>query len=99
MNRQALALATEVAGESGTLFAGDICNTNVYEAGDVAATRQARAMSEEQVGSAAEAGVDFIIGETFSYAEEALTALEIIKQAGPPAVFTLPIHRAPVTRE
>src|SRR5215217_3081825 len=42
INRQALALAKEVAGETGTLFAGDICNTNVYESGDVEATRQAR---------------------------------------------------------
>jgi betaine-homocysteine S-methyltransferase len=99
LNRHALALAKEVAEESGTLFAGDICNTNVYEAGDVEATHQARAMFEEQVGWAAEAGVDFIIGETFSYAEEALTALEIIKQTGLPAVITLAIHRAPETRE
>ena len=30
MNRQALAIAKEVADESGALFAGDICNTNVY---------------------------------------------------------------------
>ena len=30
INRQALALASEVARESGTLLAGDVCNTNVY---------------------------------------------------------------------
>ncbi|HLM33645.1 MAG TPA: homocysteine S-methyltransferase family protein, partial [Gaiellaceae bacterium] len=34
MNRQALALAKEVARETGSLFAGDICNTNVYDADD-----------------------------------------------------------------
>jgi betaine-homocysteine S-methyltransferase len=34
MNRQALALAKEVADESGTLFAGDICNTNVFDPDD-----------------------------------------------------------------
>ncbi|MCA1849127.1 MAG: homocysteine S-methyltransferase family protein, partial [Actinobacteria bacterium] len=39
INRQALALAKEVAEESGTLFAGDICNTNVYEPGDAEAYR------------------------------------------------------------
>jgi betaine-homocysteine S-methyltransferase len=99
INRQALALAKEVADESGTLFAGDICNTNVYESGDAGAARQAREMFEEQVGWAVEAGVGFVIGETFSYAEEALIGLEVIKQAGLPAVITLAVHRAPETRE
>lgn len=99
LNRQALALAKEVAEESGTLFAGDICNTNVYESGDAEAARRARAMFEEQVGWAVEAGVDFIVGETFSYAEEALIGLEVIKQTGLPAVITLAVHRAPETRE
>jgi betaine-homocysteine S-methyltransferase len=99
LNRQALALAKEVAEESGALFAGDICNTNVYESGDAGAYKEVRAMFEEQVGWAAEAGVDFIIGETFSYAEEALISLEVIKQTGLPAVITLAVHRAPETRE
>ena len=99
INRQALALAKEVAEESGTLFAGNICNTNVYEPGDAGAERQARSMFEEQVGWAVEAGVDFVIGETFSYAEEALIALEVIKQTGLPAAITLAVHRAPETRE
>src|ERR671917_748636 len=99
MNRQALALAKEVAEETGTLFAGDVCNTNVYDPDDAEAARQVRSMFEEQVGWAVEAGVDFVIGETFSYAEEALIALETIKQTGLPAVITLAIHRAPETRE
>src|SRR5215210_4559152 len=99
MNRQALALAKEVAEESGTLFAGNVCNTNVYEPEDAEAARQARSMFKEQVGWAAEARVDFVIGETFSYAEEALIALEVIKESGLPAVITLGVHRAPETRE
>src|SRR5215210_3320656 len=99
INRQALELAREVAQETDTLFAGDICNTNVYESGNEEAARQARAMFDEQVGWAAEAGVDFVIGETFSYAEEALIALEVIKESGLPAVITLAVHRAPETRE
>ena len=99
INRQALALAREVAEESGALFAGNICNTNVYESGNEGTAREARAMFEEQVGWAVEAGVDFVIGETFSYAEEALIALEVIKQFGLPAVITLAFHQAPETRE
>ncbi|MDQ3637448.1 MAG: homocysteine S-methyltransferase family protein [Actinomycetota bacterium] len=81
------------------MFAGDICNTNVYEPGDISASQEARTMIEEQVGWAVEAGVDFIIGETFSYAEEALIGLEVIKEAGLPAVITLAVHRDPETRE
>ena len=99
INRQALALAKEVAAETGTLFAGNICNTNVYESGNEVAARQARTMFEEQVGWAVEAGVDFVIGETFSYAEEALIAAEVIKRSGLPAVITLAFHQAPDTRE
>ena len=99
INRQALGLAKDVAQETGALFAGDICNTNIYEPGDDDAQREIREMFEEQVGWAAEAGVDFVIGETFSYAGEALIALEVIKEAGLPAVVTLAVHRPLETRE
>src|SRR5581483_10320223 len=78
MNRQALRIAKEVAAESGALFAGDICNSNIY-VDDEASKKTVRAMFEEQVGWAVEAGVDYVIGETYSYAGEALIALEVIK--------------------
>jgi betaine-homocysteine S-methyltransferase len=98
MNRQALAIAKGVARESGALFAGDICNTNVF-APDEASRRAVRAMFEEQVGWAVDAGVDYIVGETFSWGEEALSALDVIKRAGKPAVMTLVPHQDPTTRE
>jgi betaine-homocysteine S-methyltransferase len=98
LNRQALEIASEVARDTGTLVAGDLCNTNAF-APDEASRRVVRAMFEEQCAWAAEAGVDFVIGETFSYAEEALLALEVIRAAGLPSVITLAIHRAPETRE
>src|SRR5215216_3060250 len=72
INRQALEIAAGVARESDALLAGDICNTNVYDPDDLESQANVRAIFEEQVGWAVEAGVDFIIGETFSYAEEAL---------------------------
>ena len=99
INRRALDLAREVARESGALFAGDICNTNVYDPASPATHKAVRAMFEEQVRWAVDAGVDFIIGETFSYAQEALIALDVIKQAGQTAVITLAMHQADVTRE
>ena len=98
MNRQALAIARKVAAESDALFAGDICNTNVY-VGDAASAAATRAMFEEQVGWAVEAGVDYVIAETISYGEEALIALDVVKQAGLPAVVTLSMHQGSATRE
>jgi len=98
LNRRALEIAGEVARESGTLFAGDICNTNVWGE-DAESRRRVRAMFDEQVGWAAEAGVDFVIGETFQWVEEALLACEAIRDAGLEAVMTISIHQDPRTRE
>jgi betaine-homocysteine S-methyltransferase len=98
LNRDALELAREVADESGALFAGDLSNTNVFT-GDDASAKAVRRMFEEQTGWAVEAGVDFMIAETFSYVTEALIALDVIKRSGLPAVVTLALHREPVTRE
>lgn len=98
MNRQALRIARKVADENNALLAGDISNSNVF-VGDAASAAATRAMFEEQVGWAVEAGVDFIIAETISYGEEALIALDLIKKAGLPAVVTISIHQDRVTRE
>jgi betaine-homocysteine S-methyltransferase len=99
INRQALRIAADVAQESGALLAGDVCNTNVFDPSDPESAATVRAMFEEQVGWAADAGVDFVIGETFSWAQEALIALDVIQRTGLPAVITLAVHRAPETRE
>jgi betaine-homocysteine S-methyltransferase len=98
INRQALGVAKEVADETGALLAGDICNTNVFVA-DAESRKAVREMFDEQVNWAVDAGVDFVIGETFSWAEEALIALESIRATGLPAVVTLAIHQEPATRE
>jgi betaine-homocysteine S-methyltransferase len=99
INQRALEIAKRVAKETSTLFAGNVCNTNVFDPNDRASHAAVRAMFEEQVAWAADAGVDFIIGETFSWAEEALIALDVIKKAGQTAVITLAMHKADVTRE
>jgi betaine-homocysteine S-methyltransferase len=99
MNRTALRIAKRVAKATGTLFAGDICNTNVYAPDDAKSHRQARRMFDEQVGWAVDAGVDYIVGETFGFADEALVALEAIKAAQKPAAITLAVHRENTTRE
>ena len=95
LQRNALALAKSVASEvSGEppLVAGNISNTTIYAPGDAAVTREVCAMFDEQIAWAAEAGVDLVIAETFSYQGEALLALESIVRAGLPAVVTLAVH-------
>ena len=97
MNRQALDIAKDVADDTGSLLAGDICNTNVFVAGETESV--VRRMFEEQVAWAVDAGADYVVGETFTWAEEALLALDVIKAAGVPAVITLSIHRDGTTGE
>jgi methionine synthase I (cobalamin-dependent) len=98
LNRTALAIARDVAKVTGTLLAGDLSNTNIYEA-DESTHRTVRGIFDEQVGWAVEAGAELMIGETFSYVGEALLALESMRASGLPTVVTLVIHQDPRTRE
>ena len=98
LNRGALRLAAEVARETGTLLAGNLCNTNVFAPED-GARRTVRAMFEEQAAWAVEEGADLLIGETFSWTEEALIALEAMSATGLPTVMTMTILHEPETRE
>jgi betaine-homocysteine S-methyltransferase len=93
INRQALRIAKGVADRHGCLMAGNICNTNAYEADDDATHRAVRGMFEEQIGWAVEEGADFLIAETISWYGEAAIALEVMKTTGLPSVVTLSIHR------
>jgi betaine-homocysteine S-methyltransferase len=100
MNRKALAIAKKVARRTDTLFAGDICNTNIYDPTDRRALTQVARIFEEQVGWAADAGVDYIVAETFSWGAEALMALAAIKKHSKvPAVVTMAQHKEEATRE
>lgn len=96
LQRNALALAKSVAAEAEgepPLIAGDICNTNVYDPSDAASEAVVRSMFDEQVAWAAEAGVDLIIAETFSYYGEAKLALESVRRAGLAGVVTFSLHQ------
>lgn len=99
LNRQALAVAGEVAAEHGALFAGNLSNTNAYDPADPASRRAVRAMFDEQIGWALEAGVDYVVAETFWHGEEAVLAAEALTEAGLPSVVTLAVHRSGATRE
>jgi betaine-homocysteine S-methyltransferase len=99
INRNALVLAKEVAEETGTLFAGNLSNSNVWDPEDEDSQRQVRSMFEEQVEWAVDAGVDCIISETISYVGEALCSLEVIASSGLPSVITMAVHRSGVARD
>ncbi|HJB10511.1 MAG TPA: homocysteine S-methyltransferase family protein, partial [Candidatus Brachybacterium merdavium] len=90
LNRSALRIAREVADAvPGNLMAGNISNSNVWDPADPASRAEVRGMFEEMVGWAVEEGADLIVGETFYYAGEALSALEVAKASGLPVVLTL----------
>src|SRR3984957_17914094 len=100
MNQVALKIAKRVARRTGTLFAGDLCNTNIYDPASGKARKEVARIFEEQVGWAADAGVDYIVAETFSWGAEALMALAAIKKySRVPAVVTIAQHREETTRE
>jgi betaine-homocysteine S-methyltransferase len=94
LNRAALKIAKNVAdnpgeGKEKNLLAGNISNTNIWDPNDKNIQKEIRSMFSEMIGWSVDEGADFIVGETFYYAEEAYTALEEIKKSGLPAVLTI----------
>ncbi|MCF6137496.1 homocysteine S-methyltransferase family protein [Pseudalkalibacillus berkeleyi] len=91
LSRQAIRSAKKVAiehPEEDALVAGNISNTNIFDPEDAQSKIEVRAMFAEMVEWCVDEGVDFIIGETFYYHEEALIALEEIIKGGLEAVIT-----------
>src|SRR5215831_9703051 len=100
MNRAALGIAKRVARRTGTLFAGDLCNTNIYDPADGKAVKEVERIFDEQVGWAVDAGVDYFVAETLGWVGEALLALQAIRRNSKvPAVVTFAMHREEFTRE
>jgi betaine-homocysteine S-methyltransferase len=94
LNRAALRIAREVAadvpqGREPNLVAGNISNSNIWTPDEKESQSQVRGMFEEMVQWAMDEGVDFFIGETFYFAEEAFCALDVLKRTGLPAVITI----------
>ncbi len=94
LNRAALKIARKVAdtppeGMEQGLMAGNISNTNIWDPEDKKVQKDVEAMFEEMCGWASEEGADMLIGETFYYAEEAYTALRVMKKFNLPCVLTI----------
>merc|ERR1719160_677811 len=94
INRTAIKIAKEANDEvtgGHALIAGNICNTNVFEPNNPARAAEVRSIFREQIDIAQSEGVDVILAETFSWAEEALIATEEIKAAGLPSIVNMAI--------
>src|SRR3974390_2141022 len=88
INRSAVRIAKEVAGDH-CLVAGNISLTWMYEPNSPSAADRVRQTFDEQLRVQCEEGVDFIIGETFSWLGEALLAVECAKKTGLPVMVTI----------
>jgi betaine-homocysteine S-methyltransferase len=98
LNRAAVRIAREVAGDK-CLVAGNISLTWMYEPASPSAADRVRQTFDEQLAVQVEEGVDFIIGETFSWLGEALIAVECAKKTGLPAMVTICFENKDETAE
>src|SRR5947208_12767524 len=88
INVAAVRIAREVAGSS-ALVAGSVSRTQVFEREGPSAAGHVRDLITEQVRLLADAGVDFLILETFFHLEEMLIALECSRACNLPIIATM----------
>lgn len=88
LNRAAVRIAKSVAGDR-CLVAGNISLTWMYEPDSQSARERVAATFDEQLAVQTSEGVDFVIGETFSWLGEALIAVERAKKTGLPVMVTI----------
>jgi len=98
INRSAVRVAKEVAGDQ-CLVAGNLSLTWMYEHGSASAADRVRETFDEQLRVQCEEGVDFIIGETFSWLGEALLCVERAKKTGLPVMVTVCFEKKEETLE
>jgi betaine-homocysteine S-methyltransferase len=90
INRNAVAVARTVAAEGDALVAGDLSLTWAYDPADPASADHVRALFDRQLQDMLDAGgVDFWVGETFSFLGEALLFVERAKATGLPVMATM----------
>jgi betaine-homocysteine S-methyltransferase len=88
LNRAAVRIASEVAGDT-CLVAGNLSLTWMYEPDSPSAADRVRRTFDEQLAVQVDEGIDFIIGETFSWLGEALIAVEQARKTGLPTMVTI----------
>jgi betaine-homocysteine S-methyltransferase len=98
LNRTAVRIARDAAGDR-CLVAGNLSLTWMYEEGGSKARDRVAQTFDEQLRQQVDAGVDFIIGETFSWLGEALIAAERAKKTGLPVMVTMSFEEKDVTSD
>jgi betaine-homocysteine S-methyltransferase len=98
INRSAVRVAKEVAGDQ-CLVAGNLSLTWMYEPNSPASADRVRQTFDEQLKVQCEEGIDFIIGETFSWLGEALLCVERAKKTGLPVMVTICFENKDETAE
>lgn len=88
INDAAVRIAREVAGDK-ALVAGSVSRTQLFEREGRSAANHVRDLITEQVRLLADAGVDFLILETFFHLEEMLIAIECSRESGLPILATM----------
>lgn len=96
INQAAVRIARDVAGQR-ALVAGSVSRTQLFEREGPSAAGHVRDLLNEQIRLLQDAGVDFLIVETFFRLDEMLIALECARSSGLPSVATLSFR--PTTRE
>ncbi|HKR84894.1 MAG TPA: homocysteine S-methyltransferase family protein [Terriglobales bacterium] len=88
INAAAVRIAREVAGSS-ALVAGSVSRTQLFEREGRLAANHVRDLITEQVRLLTDAGVDFLILETFFHLEEMLIAIECSRASKLPILATM----------
>ncbi len=98
LNRAAVRIAKQAAGDR-CLVAGNLSLTWMYEPNDKAAADRVRKTFDEQLDVQVAEGVDFIIGETFSFLGEALLAVEQAQKTKLPVMVTVCFENEDITTD
>jgi betaine-homocysteine S-methyltransferase len=98
LNRAAVRIAKQAAGDR-CLVAGNLSLTWMYEPNDKAAADRVRKTFDEQLDVQVAEGVEFIIGETFSFLGEALLAVEQAKKTKLPVMVTVCFENDDITTD
>ena len=88
INAAAVRIAREVAADK-ALVAGSVSRTQLFEREGPSAAEHVRELISEQIRLLADAGVDFLILETFFHLQEMLIAIECARDSNLPIIATM----------